>query len=329
MIKLKRKSTLIEVALLAFILIILFLTDRPFSENGNTDSHSLTGFTLPYDLIRPTCKFKLPHFLDEISGISYLGDNRLACIQDEEGSVYIFDCERGVITDRYKFGKERDYEDIQVVDDIAYVLQSNGDILKIKEFEKEDPDDVKKYKTKLSERNNTEGLAYDHETYSLLVACKDSPHLEEKDSALKGKRAVYRFDLNTKELSDEPVYAIDLEYLKYFALKTQGEVSLKKSGKKDDKLDPEHIFDILKEDETFQPSGIAIHPITKDIYIISSTARMLIVLNQMGEIISAHQLNKKLFAQPEGICFTPYGDLFISNESKEGRANILRFKYLY
>lgn len=29
--------------------------------------------------------------------------------------------------------------------------------------------------------------------------------------------------------------------------------------------------------------------------------------------------NDKIFKQPEGICFNPQGDLFISNESKDGR----------
>jgi hypothetical protein len=39
------------------------------------------------------------------------------------------------------------------------------------------------------------------------------------------------------------------------------------------------------------------------------------------------EFDKKLFRQPEGICFKPNGDLFISNEGDGGKAKILKFKY--
>ena len=54
---------------------------------------------------------------------------------------------------------------------------------------------------------------------------------------------------------------------------------------------------------------------------------MLLVINRSGEIITSVKLPKKLFKQPEGICFNPEGDLFISNEKKGKRANILQFAY--
>ena len=41
-----------------------------------------------------------------------------------------------------------------------------------------------------------------------------------------------------------------------------------------------------------------------------------------------YDLNYSHFQQPEGISFDINGDLYISNEAKGGKANILKFNYL-
>jgi uncharacterized protein YjiK len=318
----KRRDILLTVFFIGLILIPLIREDTGFSQNKDylteeQDYKRPDDSIFPYTLTHPSKKFKLPHCLDEISGLSYLEHSKLACIQDEKGKIYIFDLEKGKVTEKIKFGIEKDYEDIEIVDKKAYILQSNGNILKVKNFESNLPR-VKKYKTLLSSKNDAEGLAFDKESNALLIACKDSPHLKKKCKDLKGKKAVYKFDLNTKEISKKPACIIDIDDLKDFG----GYSSCKKSF-----VGLTRIFDLKKGDINFRPSGIAVHPKTKDIYIISSADKMLIVLNRKGEIITAKSLNKKIFKQPEGICFSPEGDLFISNERNGSRANILMFNY--
>ena len=55
---------------------------------------------------------------------------------------------------------------------------------------------------------------------------------------------------------------------------------------------------------------------------------MLMVLDRNGKVLDLQDLDNKLFLQPEGICFSPQGDLFISNEGRGGKGYILKFKYL-
>ncbi|MBN2373677.1 SdiA-regulated domain-containing protein [bacterium] len=281
----------------------------------NEKVHEQTDeFIFPYTFTHPSMEFSLPQCLDEISGLFYFEPNRLICIQDEKGKMYVFDIDKGKVTKKIKFSETSDYEDIVVVKDTVYVLQSNGNIVELRNFKK-----VSLYNTKLSNKNNAEGLAFDPERNLLLIACKDSPHLKKKRNELKGKKAVYGFDLGNKSISPQPVYVIDEELLKDHRLYPSKRLSLlgfiKDAG-------------LLKREIDFSPSGIAVHPKTGDIYLISSTAQMLIVLNQNGEIIAAEEFDKRIFRQPEGICFSPDGDMFISNEKKgKGRANILRFDY--
>lgn len=303
-------------------LMTFIVRDKSVSQNndyptGEQYYKRSDDYIFPYTLTHPSRKFKMPHCLDEISGLSYLERNKLACIQDEKGTIYIFDFEKGKLTKKIKFGEEKDYEDLEIVKGNAFILQSNGSILKIKNLESNLPK-IKKYNTLLSGRNDAEGLAFDENSNALLIACKDSPYLKKKRDDLAGKKAVYRFDLLTKKISKEPFCIIDIDNLKDFSKHS----SLKKSfiGNFD-------TFNPGKGDFNFRPSGIAIHPKTNDIYIISSADRMLIVMDRNGEIITVKSLNKKIFKQPEGICFTPEGDLFISNEKNGSRANILMFNY--
>ena len=83
------------------------------SNNGDkkdTSSPLMTknAFTLPYQLNSPSETFKLPKKLQEISGVSFINDQELACIQDEKAIIYVFDLEEKSITRKIDFGKNND-----------------------------------------------------------------------------------------------------------------------------------------------------------------------------------------------------------------------------
>ena len=269
-----------------------------------------------YDLESPDARYKLPDYLEEISGLSYYGKGKIACVQDEKGNIYVLNLEQEKITKKYDFGSDADYEDIAVVDKTAYILRNNGHIYRIKNFKKKDRS-VKTYKTPLKEKNDTEGMAYDPLSNSLLIACKGSPSIE-KENPYKGYKAVYKFDLEEDELGKAPHFLIDLERLDSYIDKnvfTKLSVRVAKSLR------------LIESETSFQPSGIAIHPIYGEIYIISSVGKLLIILNRRGKVQDVKELDPKIFRQPEGICFSPAGDMFISNEGRGEKGYILKFKF--
>ena len=326
MIRQKRKGFFLKIfipviGIALFFLILFFIKEESlFSQNkgDNYAEQAQEEYTFPYDISNPSQKFKLPHRLDEISGLSYYKQNKLMCIQDEKGTMYVFDLEKGKVTEKYKFAEGNDYEDIEIVKKSAYILQSNGTLLQVEDFTTDTPK-VKKYNTSLSRKNDAEGLAFDAESGALFIACKGSAHLTKKDKVLmKGKKAVYQFDLHTNKLLETPVYLIDNVYVKNAGVDSQGTNFFSKLFRGSDPRG---------SSAKFRPSGIAVHPKTKNIYIVSSSNNMLIVMNRKGDIIEAVILPQEIFKQPEGICFTPEGDLFISNEKKGKRANILQFDY--
>lgn len=72
-------------------------------------------------------------------------------------------------------------------------------------------------------------------------------------------------------------------------------------------------------------SGIAIHNDT--IHVLSHRSSHIYEFSLTSkELLNSHKLKGKHFPQPEGICFSPDGTLFISNEQADrDRATILQF----
>ena len=85
---------------------------------------------------------------------------------------------------------------------------------------------------------------------------------------------------------------------------------------------------IADEKFNFYPSAIGVHPITGDIYVLSTKdTKGLARFSHDGKLKDFQWIDKGLMPQPEGLCFSPDGTLFISSEGKHGKpAQILRFE---
>jgi hypothetical protein len=78
----------------------------------------------------------------------------------------------------------------------------------------------------------------------------------------------------------------------------------------------------------FKPSAAAIHPLSGQLFIISSVNKVLVVADKNGIPEKVYKISPVLYKQPEGLTFSPEGHLLISNESANtGAADIMIFKY--
>ena len=129
------------------------------------------------------------------------------------------------------------------------------------------------------------------------MACKEQTGYKKHEKAW---RYVYSFDLLEKKISEEIFL----------------------------KISEQEIGDFLGKDMNgkFKPSGIAISPIDNNIYIISSVGQALAVYSEKRELITVFRLSPSLFSQPEGITFDEKGNLYISNEGRKERGDILVFE---
>ena len=299
------------------ILVILFLTSFTVfpQDNNKYKLFEHAGYNFPYQLAMPDRSWVLPIALVEISGLSFIDNSRLACIQDEKGDIYIFNLKTGAVESKIHFNEDSDYEDIEIIDHDAWVLKSNGTLYKVAGYLNKAIPDVKKYATALSYKNDTEGLAYDPVNKNLLIACKGHPFVDDK----KGNdvKAVYIFNLATKRLDLKPFLLIDTDSIKYY----KNYNTMTRFG-----IELLAAVDPSKGDITFQPSGIAIQPVTGNIFILGSVGNLLMVLSGNGKLLAIITLNQKIFPKPEGICFSPDGKLFIANEGEGKAGTILKFE---
>lgn len=270
------------------------------------------NFKFSYDLDEPDFIGNLPKELIEISALSYnQKGNTLYAVNDEVGKLYTLDATDCRIVETLEFGKNGDYEGVEIIGQLAYVLKANGNLSVVDIITGKK---IKTHKTNLTAANDVEGLGYDNKTNELVLACKGTPAIKKKHK-LKNTKAFYAFDLDRKELNDYPKFTISDEQLKDF-FKQYLEEDLSKKEKKKLK---HRLVD-------FSPSAIAKHPTEDHFYILSSVGKLLVICNSYGRIMNVQFLNSKKFTQPEGICFSPDGTLYISNEGKSVKGKILRFE---
>jgi uncharacterized protein YjiK len=237
-------------------------------------------------------KWEMPAELEEISGITYLDASSFACVQDEVGKIFIYNTTSRSIEKEIPFGDNGDYEGLAIVNETAYVLRSDGVIIAVKNYLSASPSIIQ-YKTQLNADQDTEGLCYDKKNERLLIAIKGS------DSNRRGTKSLYAFDLKKRQFQEEPVVSIDL------SSKMLNADSKKKKGK-------------------LKPSEVGVHPKNGNIYITDGARPKLVILDQNGKVKAVKKLDGSDFNQPEGIAFSPQGELFISNEAGKEPANILK-----
>jgi uncharacterized protein YjiK len=85
-------------------------------------------------------------------------------------------------------------------------------------------------------------------------------------------------------------------------------------------------IDESKGDLSFQPSGIAVHPKSGDLYILAAVGNLVMIFSREGKTLAMVELKSKHHPQPEGICFDPEGTLYIANEGDGGDGTILEFR---
>lgn len=288
--------------LFVFSLNLLSCANPP--EKNRLATVHISVSSIGYDLSRPDQTIPLPAVLREVSGITLINPSSVACVQDENGMIFIIDLVKGQMSSYFSFHSKGDYEGIAMADNVFYVLRSDGKLYNVS-YDGSAGSLRKIYSVGIPPLDN-EGLCFDRVYNRLLIVSKNNPG---KDSETKGKHPVFGFDLNQEILLEEPVLIFNISEIKKFA----SEKGITPSGG-GDKI-------------SFRPSAIGIHPLTNKLYVLSAMERILFVFDMNGTIEYIIKLSPELFNMPEGITFLPNGDMLISNEGRINPPTILRFNY--
>lgn len=245
----------------------------------------------PYDIEKFTT-IELPGMVNQISGLAFNApDSAVFAIDDDHGDLFKIPLRQNPSIERWEFSRDHDYEDIVISNAYVYVLRSNGQIVYFP-F-KLPPNNVKKATVKLEGKREFESLYKDPFAERLILLCKDC------NADKKSENSAFSFSLKNSEFQPGTVLTLlRNEIEKYSEQKIR----------------------------RFKPSAANVNPVTKDIYILSSINKILVITDAGFRVKKVVPLNRQNFTQPEGLCFTPGGDLLISNEAADKKkANIMIF----
>lgn len=260
-----------------------------------------------YDLDKPNMQHQLPSILNEISGLTDIDSSHVACIQDELGIVFIYNFRKGEIVSQHNFESVGDFEGLTYTQNALYILRSDGRLTEWSNFP-EDLNTVDHYELSLLTKNN-EGLCFDPKHNRILIAAKSKPLDKDK----KSERFIYSFDLADKKLQEKPIYRINVEHLEE---RTRDYNIQQIDTNAKGKIKPFN----------FRPASLSVHPLTGDIYVISASDKLLLIMNRNGKVIHMEQLNPERFIQAEGITFLHNGTMIITNEAADRVPTLFVFK---
>ena len=275
------------------LIIVLLVLLKFYNYKGCGPDKSVSESPPLYDLNKPAV-MTLPSALDEISGISYYPkDSSVFAEIDEDGILFKISLNGSNKTQQWHCDKKHDFEDIVMHDSAFYILESNGDV----ETLRFTADSISHAKSKFPDAdkksNEFETLYYDNEL-GIVMLCKNC----EDDK----KKVVTAFACKP----DSSTYNVAFQ------------------------IDVKPIAEKIKNEKLhFKPSAAAINPLTNELYILASVNKLLVIADRNGKVKDVYTLDPTTFNQPEGITFTPSGDLLISNEKgDEDAATLLIFKPL-
>ena len=237
-------------------------------------------------------RWLLPRELDEISGLAVTADGRLLTHNDQDGVVWEIDYRRGVLVKRFQLGKQPikgDFEGIAIANDRIFMISSNGKLYEFREGKDGERVNFNVYDTRLGSECEFEGVAFDPNLSSLLLACKN---VQGTNDSL----VIYRWKLHSG----------DSERLSRLALP---------------------IANVMGSNnwKGLHPSDITIDPLSGNYVLIAARERALIEITATGDPISARGLSAQ-HVQAEGVAITREGILIVSDESggKDTRASARR-----
>lgn len=277
---------------LLFLISMSSCQSQPAQHNYSHSTH------FPYD-ISSSKEYSMPKSLLEISGMTFIpgNDAQVYAIQDEDGTLFTYDLAQDKIVAEADFGKKGDYEEITTDGKYFYVLRSDGNIYSFATAKSPEKDKVKQHKDLLP-KGEYESMAYDSDSHSLFVLCKECI-VDKKGKSLSG----YRIQIESNG---------ELSVAGNFSLANDALQQLDKNLKK-----------------TPKPSAMARRQQSKEWYILSSIDLAIIVTDDAFHPKEVIPLKRKEFAQPEGICFDSTGNLYISSEAgKTKHGKIYAFKFL-
>jgi len=272
------------------------------------------GKDLPYDLNNPDLVIYPGSFLENIVGLDIYSDREVAIVPESPGIIYMIDHKKSKISGQWRTVSRGKTSGLAIHSNTVFQVKTNGMIYGKRYIDTRKPKTLKTNPL-LPGKTEPYGLAMDRRMQRLLLVCKN-PVVQ--GVPMKNYCGVYRFNPYTRQDSSELICVVDLR-------------PVNKAGNPATRSMVYGTFNTDKDrrekPKLFSPSGLGLHPVTDELYILSAESNQLIVTNQEGELQHMVKLDDELFQQCEAMTIGEDGMLYISTVIEE-QLKIYGFRYL-
>jgi uncharacterized protein YjiK len=245
-----------------------------------------------YDLEAPPGdRWELPRKLDEISGLAVDPRGRVFAHEDERAIIFELEPSTHRVVRRFAFGSPAipgDFEAIALVGDSVVLVTSNGVLYAGAQGRDGESVRYVRLDTGVGRSCEVEGLAYEPDDRSLLIACKVP-----RDAFTRGHVTVFRWSLDRRGIVPPAALHVPLARL------------TRAAGLSD-----------------FHPSDITRDPVTGHYLLVAAREHAIAELTPAGDVEQVVRLQRKRHPQAEGIAVTPDGALLVTDEAGRGRATL-------
>ncbi|MBT8143169.1 MAG: SdiA-regulated domain-containing protein [Gammaproteobacteria bacterium] len=241
-------------------------------------------------------QWKLPKKLYEVSGLGRRGE-QVYLHDDQLGVVYEVDYTDGKLVKAFAVGRKTlqdDFEGIALTEQHVYLVNSDGTLYRFAEGQNGERVEFDQFRTGIGRRCEIEGLVYHRARQQLLLVCKQARHRD-----LDGTVTVFAWSLADLELLEDPYLQLPVD-----AIPGDG------------------------DDRRFNPSGIAIHPVSGHLYIVAARQNGLIEIDDNAQVVRRLRLPRERHRQTEGIEFLEDGRLLLADEGRGKRARLTLYESL-
>ena len=239
---------------------------------------------------KPLARWTLPATLTEISGLALTDDGRLFAHGDEIGQISELDYRRGVLVKQFTLGRSQlngDFEGLTWADGMFYLLASNGKIYEFREGENREKVRYVVHDTHLGKECEFEGITWDAERGSLLLACK-----KVEKNRFANDLVIYSW-----KLPEGPV-------------PTAPEITIPRR-------------DVIGQNpwKNLHPSDITRDPLTGNFVLVTAQEEAMIIVTPDGAPVLSRPLPTGL-AHTEGVAITKDSLLLLSDEAGKQPASL-------
>ena len=250
----------------------------------------------------------LPMGIESFSDIAFLDSTILICLQEDKSSLVLFDLSSNQVSTPITINLPNKIIDFSRIDSTIILLDDQVQVHFLLP-----PYDSSSLVTENDILGNWKSAAtcIHESTKRMFILTQNNFDVDNPVS-----NSIYTYTISKRKLNEKALFDISISDIEMFAIENNIAT-------------PQNKFTDLSDSLSqliFNPSAMAIHPKTNEIYILSSENRSIVVFNQFGEVQDLFFLDEKLVSNPKAMTFHPSGDLLISNSDLMSPA-IVRLKW--